>query len=74
MGSESKYGYSYADNSELPLHPRVREMIEAMLRKFGGDIPLPDQRSTTNTIQRRNEVWAGPRVGAGGLIQIQYLH
>ena len=27
-----------------------------------------------NTIQRRNEEWAGPRVGAGHPIQIQYLH
>ena len=28
----------------------------------------------TNTVQRRNEVWAGPRFEAGSFIQIQYLH
>ena len=48
---------------------QTREMIE-----FGLDIPLPDQWSTTYTIQRGNEVWAGPRVGAGGLIEIKCSH
>ena len=35
VGSKFKCGQSYADDSELPLAPRVREMIEAMLSKFG---------------------------------------
>ena len=60
--------------TDLPAHTSLREMIEAMLRKFGEEILLPDQWSTTNTIQRRNEVWAGPRFGAGGLIETQHLH
>ena len=34
VGSKRKCGQSYAGVSELPLSPRVREMIEAMLRKF----------------------------------------
>ena len=34
MGSKRKCCQSYADVSELPLSPRLREMIEAMLRKF----------------------------------------
>ena len=35
QGGKRKCGQSYADVSELPLSPRVREMIEAMLRKIG---------------------------------------
>ena len=35
VGSKRKCGQSYADVSELPLSPRVREMVEALLRKFG---------------------------------------
>ena len=35
QGSKRKYGQSYADVSELPLSPHVRELIEATLRKFG---------------------------------------
>ena len=35
--------------------------------------PFTAPVSTANKIQRRNQVWAGPRVGEGGLIQIQYL-
>ena len=68
MGSKRKSGKSYADVSELPLSTRVQKMTEAMLRKFGLNIPLPDQSSTTNSVQRRNEVRAGPRVGPGRLI------
>ena len=45
----SDFGQGYAGDGELPLPPSVRQMIEAMSRKFG-DIPLPDQWSTTNTI------------------------
>ena len=33
--SKRKCGQSYAGVSELPLSPRVREMIEVMIRKFG---------------------------------------
>ena len=39
------------------------------LRKFGWDSPAPDKWSTTNTIQRHKEVWAGPRAAAGVLIK-----
>ena len=39
------------------------------LRKFGWDSPTPDKWSTTNTIQRHKEVWAGPRAAAGVLIK-----
>ena len=35
VGSKRKCGQSYADVRELPMSRRVREMIEAMLRKFG---------------------------------------
>ena len=35
VGSKRKRGQSYADDSELPLPPRAREKVEAMLRKFG---------------------------------------
>ena len=34
VGSKRKCGQSYAGVSELPLSPRVREMIGATLRKF----------------------------------------
>ena len=71
MGSKRNRGQSYADDSELPLSSRVREMIEAM---FEWDIPLLYQLSATSTIQRRNEVWAGTRAGTGGFIRIQCLH
>ena len=73
QGSKRKCGQSYADVSELPLSPHERERIEAMLRKFGRHNSLLDQWSTTNKMQRRNEVWARPRAGAGGLIRIQYF-
>ena len=43
VGRRKKCGQSYADDSELPLPPRVREMVKAMFRKFECDIPLPDQ-------------------------------
>ena len=35
VGSKRKCDQSYADDSDLPMQPRVREMIEVMLRKFG---------------------------------------
>ena len=43
QGSKRKCGQSYADVSELPLSPRVREIIEAMLRTIGRNSSLPDQ-------------------------------
>ena len=35
VGMKRKCGQTCADVSELPLSPRVREMVEVMLRKFG---------------------------------------
>ena len=50
---------------------RVRESVEARVRKFGAKTTLPASGpiGAQNTIQRHNELWARPRVGAGGLIQ-----
>ena len=35
QGGKRNCGQSYAGVSDLPLSPRVREMMEAMSRKFG---------------------------------------
>ena len=35
QGGKRNCGQSYAGVSDLPLSPRVREMMEAILRKFG---------------------------------------
>ena len=40
-----------------------------MLRKFGLDDSAPDQWSNTKAIRRHNEVWAGRRAGARGVIE-----
>ena len=75
MGSNSKCGQSYAGVVELPLSSRVREIIEAITREFGRDIPLPDQLSTTNTIERTSITNARDHGSAQeGLVQIHYLH
>ena len=42
-------------------------MVKPIPKTFGRDNSAAEQWST-NTIQRRTEVWAGPRAGAGGLI------
>ena len=73
-GSKKKRCQSYSDSSELSLPPRVREMIEAMLRKLWvrqlSTGPVVNYKY--NSTEKRN--MGGTTAWRRNLIQIQYLH